>query len=326
MLLSILIVSYNTHTLTRRTLESVIAQIESSSVLNQKSEIWLIDNNSSDDSVRMAKSLQKNFAELHIIENTKNVGFAAANNQAISQSTGQYILLLNSDTVVQADALEQMVHTFSDQHKDPSAALLSAAPGKINHLGILSCQLLNPDGTEQAQGGSLPTLLSLASQLLFLDDLPGIGRFFPSTQHTGKSQRHYPHRSLFAIDWVGGTAMMIKRELFAEVGLLDSNIFMYGEDIEFCMRAADHHWDVAILPSAKIIHFGSASSSSKNAIIGELKGYLYIWSKHKPLWQAPVVKTLLHFGVQLRILIFGTILKNRVKAALYRDAAIALKN
>jgi GT2 family glycosyltransferase len=112
---------------------------------------------------------------------------------------------------------------------------------------------------------------------------------------------------------------MIRRQTYQEIGELDPNIFMYGEDIEWCMRARDHHWDIAIDPAAVITHLGSASSSSSRAIIGEAMGYLYIWSKHKPLWQRPLAKKLLQLGSLLRIWLFGTMVKRPHRAAVYKE-------
>lgn len=316
MLLSIIIVSYNTKALTVQTLESVFAEVDRSSKLRDAAEVFVVDNDSSDDSVEAIQKLTKKHSDLHLIENYDNLGFGSANNQAIKKAKGQFILLLNSDTIVQPGAFIELLSAFE---KDP----LDKGDG-LHHFGILSAQLYNPDDTIQAQGGSFPTLFSLASHMLFLDDLPLIGKLFPSTQHTGRNQRISHSDSVHPQDWVGGTAMMIRKATFDEIGLLDRNIFMYGEDIELCIRAKSHHWRVGVVPNAKITHFGSASSSSKNAVIGELKGYLYIWAKHKPLWQRPFVKSLLLVGVYLRRFLFGTMIKDNTRSAIYREAAQVL--
>lgn len=322
MLLSIIIVSYNTEELTLQTLESVIRESQNSQLLKDKTEIWIVDNHSTDQTLRKTKELQKQTRfPIYILENRENVGFARANNQAIHQSRGELVLLLNSDTVVNPGALEHMVAIFKSQPLSETTSVLSSYKGEIDRLGILAATLLNPDGTQQAQGGSFPTLMSLTSHMLLLDDVPLLGRLLPSTQHTGRNIRPlFATSHLQAKDWVGGTAMMIKRAVFDEIGLLDERIFMYGEDIEFCLRAANHHWDCAIDSEATIIHYGSASSSSKNAIIGEMKGYRYIWSKHKPHWQIPVARVILMLGCLLRILIFGTISRNPHKVSAYQAA------
>lgn len=325
MLLSIVIVSYNTKALTLQTLASVEESLQRSPELDQKTDIWVVDNNSTDGSVEAVEKLVKSSSRLHLIKNQANLGFAGANNKAIERSKGEYVLLLNSDTVVQEDALAQMIATFSMSQSNLETAVLAEARDKLDHLGVLAAQLLNPDGSLQAQGGSFPTLFSLATHMLFLDDIPVIGKFLPSTQHTGRNAHHHQGSKLYLVDWVGGTAVMIRRAVFLEAGLLDSSIFMYGEDIEFCMRAKSHHWDVAILPSAKVIHYGSASSSSKNAIIGELKGYIYIWAKHKPIWQKPILKLILGIGILLRIILFGTMIRDAHRAAIYKEASRVLR-
>ena len=82
---------------------------------------------------------------------------------------------------------------------------------------------------------------------------------------------------------------------------------MYGEDVELCIRAKNHHWDVALDNDAQVIHLGSQSSSSANAIKGELQAYLYIWGKHMPIWQLDVARLIIKVGVVLRIILFSII-------------------
>ncbi len=317
MLLSAVIVSYNTKDLTLQTVRSLQTEIDHSPLLKNETEIFIIDNHSTDGSVQAFEELKKN-SQMNIIFNHENVGFARANNQAIEQATGKYILLLNSDVIVQPTSIEKMVDSFEKTPVNDRTSALVSHHGALDRLGIIAATLENPDGTLQRQGGNFPNLFSLSTHMFFLDDIPLIGKFFPSTQHTGKNAKTLsPTNKLTQQDWVGGTAMMIRKDVFQEIGLLDQNIFMYGEDVEFCMRAKDHQWDIAILPSAKITHFGSASSSSANAIQGEIKSYLYIWSKHKPFWQLPLVKGILWSGVALRTFLFGTILHKKQKAAAY---------
>lgn len=315
MLLSIIIVSYNTAELTVAALKSVFEDVQKSTTLKGKTEVILIDNNSSDDSVTKIQTLFKHFSQqnqntmfTHLIENPHNDGFSAANNLGFKESTGEFLLLLNSDTIVQPHALEKLVLAF---HHHPIEVVAE------HRLGILSAQLLNEDRSIQSQGGSLPTLISLGCHMLMLDDIPVIGKFLPSTQHTGKRSVDPTDQEVVTQGWVGGTAMMIRREVLAEIGPLDQNIFMYGEDIEFCWRANHHQWEIGIVPEAKIIHFGSRSSSSANAIIGEYKGYLYIWSKHQPLWQLFWAKLLLKTGAHLRKFVFGTMIRQKDRAKVY---------
>ncbi|MEN8253703.1 MAG: glycosyltransferase family 2 protein [Patescibacteria group bacterium] len=335
MLLSIIIVSYNTADLTLQTINSCLNDIKKSKLLEGKAEIILIDNNSSDDSLEKVKRIKNKEKNIFVIANKKNTGFAVANNQGIKKAKGKYVLLLNSDTIVQKNALEELVNAFEKFKNNESTATLSSYHNKLDKLGILSSTLLNKDASIQPQGGSFPNLFSIFNHMMFLDDIPILGKFLPSTQHTGlrSNKIQTPNFKQYSVSniqylktkpWVAATAMLIKREVFDEIGFLDENIFMYGEDIEFCMRAANHHWDVAIHPKAQTTHLGCASSSSKNALIGELKGYIYIWSKHKPLWQLPILKNILRSGIYLRIFLFATILQDKKRASIYREALTKL--
>ncbi len=317
--LSIIVVSYNTKDITLQTLESAVADLKQAKLLD-KTMFFVVDNNSQDDSVEAVKNyFNKTKLNHEVIANKDNKGFGGANNQAIAKSQGKYVILLNSDTITQPGAFKTLVETFENNPIDEASAHLSSSSGiKTDRLGIIAPMLLNTDKTIQAQGGNFPTLLSLTAHMLFLDDLPLIGKLLPSTQHTGKNRRMGKDaKELTAVDWLGGTAMMIRREVIDEIGDLDSAIFMYGEDIEYCMRAKRHHWDIAIQPQAKIVHLANASAGSENALRGEIKGYIYLWSKFKPFWQLPLVKLILWLGVLLRMVLF-TVVGNWRKAGIYR--------
>ncbi len=307
--------------------KSVIADVKRSPKLRQKTELIVVDNDSDDETVADLKQLSPQELQLKIIENQQNKGFAQANNQAINRAEGDYILLLNSDTIVQPGALNKLITTFESTQDSLATAGLSSHAGQLDHLGILAATLTNPDGSIQPQGGSFPNLLTVGLHFLMLDDLPLIGQFLPSTQDTG--QHFNPQKILnldrpYQKDWVGATAMLIKRQVITEIGQLDPNIFMYGEDIEFCLRAKNHHWDIALDPRAKITHLGSASSSSQQALLGEIKGYLYLWSKHKPDWQLYPLKTLIWLGCMMRLFLFGLILNQKKKAKVYQKALTLL--
>ena len=322
-LLSIIIVSYNTCELTLQAVHSCRKQIKNTKKLQEKTEIFVVDNNSTDETISQLKKIKADKTKLKIIQNKDNKGFAAANNQAIEQSKGEYILLLNSDTELKPKALLNLLNSFAQYQGQESTAQLSSHEGKLDKPGIIAATLLNKDGSIQPQGGSFPNLFNLAIHMWFLDDLPTIGKLLPSTQHTGKRfnlKKILKHQEPYQQDWVGGTAMMIKRKMLEEIGDLDSNIFMYGEDVEYCLRAKKHHWDVAIDPQAQVTHFGSASSSSKNALLGEIKGYLYIWAKHKPAWQTPFLKFILLTGCWLRIIIFSFFPSHKEKVSIYKKA------
>lgn len=321
LLLSVVIVSYNTKELTLAAVQSVVATTNTSSLSTKELEILIVDNNSSDGSVTaLERYAQRNHKhQITIIKNKTNLGFSKANNQAIKASRGEYIFLLNSDAKVTATALEQLLQTLTAHPPNQVTAVLERKKEALDNLGILSATLLNPDSSLQAQGGSLPTLISLAAHFLFLDDLPLVGRLLPSTQHTGKSSQKSISQKLKKVGWVAGTAVIIKRSVFLEIGLLDEAIFMYGEDVEFCLRAAQHHIDCAIDPRALVFHMKSASSSSAGAILGEVRGYQHIWKKHKPSWEYPLMRGILLLGGSLRWFLYRFFSKNKQKTNAYKQ-------
>lgn len=316
-LLSVIIVSYNTCDLTLQALKSTWRDIEGTPLLRDVSEVIVIDNHSSDESVAtISKAMRTTRVPSTLIKNSSNRGFAQANNQGLAKAQGDYILLLNSDTFVQRGALAKLVTSFIEDDQ-------SGAEHRSRKLGIVAATLLNADGTLQAQGGDIPTLGSLFWQMSMLDDVPLLGQLVPSLQHTGRRANRRirattMQSALVEQGWVGGTALMLSAALIKEIGGLDEKIFMYAEDIEFCLRARHHHWRVAIHPSARITHFAHQSSSPKNAIRGEFAGILYLWSKHFPLWQAAWVRLLLQWGAFVRSLLH-TLARNPEKANIYTE-------
>ncbi len=104
--------------------------------------------------------------------------------------------------------------------------------------------------------------------------------------------------------WLAGTALLIKREIYDQLHGLDDHIFMYGEDVEFCLRAKAEGIEVDYFQAPKLIHLGQASGSSRAAILGEYKGLKYIYQKHQPAWQYFCLRLLLKVGALLRLIIF----------------------
>jgi len=289
--LSIIIVSYNTKKVFQDCLQSI-----KNSQDKLKKEVIVVDNNSSDDSPTMVR---KKFPDYKFIVNKSNLGFAKANNIAVQQAKGKYVWLLNSDTILKPDTIDKLLN-LAKQHQ--------------SH--IASCQLLNQDNTIQPQGGFLPKLFTnLAAWMFFIDDIPLIKYFL----------KPYQQRSLsfFKKDqhpgWLAGTALLIKRSLYQQLKGLDENIFMYGEDVEFCLRASQQNIKPDYFHQPKLVHLGQASPGSQ-AIIGEYQGLKYIFKKHKPKYQYPLLRLLLKIGALLRIIIFAIILRDKQKKQTYEKA------
>ncbi len=292
MKLSIVIVSFNTKKLLLDCLESVYQTVGDLNL-----EVIVVDNASTDGS---PQAIKDQFPQVKIIANPANTGFAKANNQGIKRAGGEYVILLNSDTVVKSNALRRLVK-FMDAHPQ---------------VGIAAPQLLNPNGSIQPNGGFLPRLSNIMAWMLFIDDLPWVKPWFWSYQLRGNY--HFRHNR--SLGWVQGAAMLLRSSMLDQTGPLDENIFMYAEDVDICLRARKAGWQVMLVADAQVIHTGFQSGSPQKAILGEFQGLKYIFKKHKPAWELPILRLLLKTGALLRCFIFGTILRDTKKYATYRTA------
>ncbi len=304
MQLSIIVVSYNTADLTVQTIQSVLDQLSNATNWSpDQVEIFVVDNHSSDNSLtRIKQLLSGSPVNSHVLANSHNLGFAKANNQALKMARGKWLWLLNSDTRLQPNCLNQIF------------ACLKTMPGSV---GLVSPRLLNPDLSPQNTGGDLPALPSLIGQFWFLDDLPVIGRFVPSVQ-----KNHLEHQTgLVYRGWVPGTALFIKNSVYEKLGGLDEQLFMYAEDIEYCWRAHLIQVQSAVMPDAGVIHLQSASSDKTSAYKGEFLGLLYLCYRLLPDWQKPWAKFVLWTGAKLRAWVFGTIRPDKQKSVAYQEIA-----
>ncbi|MGI5826796.1 MAG: glycosyltransferase family 2 protein [Patescibacteria group bacterium] len=271
--LSIIILNWNTAKLLRDCLESLESTINSKQLTV---EVIVVDNGSTDNSVQEVKSLKfKNF-KLKIIENGENLGFSKGNNIGIKAATGQYIMLLNSDTIVQKDALLQLT-AFLDTHSE---------------VDIIGPKLLNSDGTLQANCGRFPDLW-VSAIMLFVEHL-GANRFV----------RWSPKKSEF-VDWLMGAAFIARREVFDKIGGLDERIFMYMEEVEWFYRAQKAGFKAYFLKEVEIIHLGRGSSKSgkKEPILNIYRGLLHYYREHGN----PVSLTILRFMLKIKAAIALTI-------------------
>jgi GT2 family glycosyltransferase len=229
--LSIIIVNWNTRDLLAHCLTSVYKHAPACAY-----EVIVVDNASTDDSASMIK---ERFAQARLIENATNVGFACANNQAIVESEGKYLLLLNSDAMVQPGSLDAMLY-FAESHPE---------------LAALGPKLVNPDATFQASYAAFPTLWS---ELMLLTGLSRwyIGPYAPSPRpRVGECAR--------SVGWVAGAAMLLRRSAIEDVGLLDEGYFLYGEETDWCFRFHRHGWEIWYLPDVAITHVAGASSRKR---------------------------------------------------------------
>lgn len=228
---SIIIVNYNTKDVLCDCLESIYEQTQ-----DVRFEAIVVDNASTDGSVNMIKDC---FSEVILIENAENRGFAAANNQGIEIAKGRYLLLLNSDTVVLNNAIKKTVE-FADSHKE---------------AGILGCRVLNPDRTLQPTCFMFPSLLNVVLLTSYLNNL------FPRNRFFGRERMTWWDRTDDSeVDVVTGCFMLVRREAIEQVGFLDEQFFMYGEEVDWCYRFKRNNWKILFTPVAEIIHLGGCSS------------------------------------------------------------------
>lgn len=202
----------------------------------ERSEVIVVDNASTDSSVRM---VERDFPHVRLLPLPGNLGFSGGNNTGIKAAPGKYIFLLNPDTVARPGSIEAL------------ASYLQAHP----LTGIVGPRLLNPDGTLQPSRRRFPTLLTALVESTSLQRWLG---------KTGIVQRFYmadkPEDETQPVDWLSGAALMCNRSALLQVGLLDPGYFMFSEEIDLCKRMKSGGWEVAYLPHAEIMHYGGGST------------------------------------------------------------------
>ncbi|MBU1129934.1 glycosyltransferase family 2 protein [Patescibacteria group bacterium] len=298
--LSIIIVSYNTGKITIDCLKSIFKDKGLEFDLSHPkddhkipTEIIVIDNASSDNSVQTLKDVRARRASSNfkIVQNKRNAGFARANNQAIKLTKGNYILFLNSDTLILHSAISQSLNW------------LSAHP----QTSVCTAQLLNKNKTIQASGGFFPNLLNTLTWSIGLDDLPLVNKIIsPIHPHTPQFYtRDNFYKKDHQQDWVTGAFMLIKKEAINQTKGFDENYFMYAEELEWCYRIkkSDPKTQIWYLIGPQIIHLGGASATHhSHKLINEYKGILAFFKKHKKN-QYKLVRIFLKLNCLLRSII-----------------------
>jgi GT2 family glycosyltransferase len=295
--LSIITISYNTRDILTDCIESVIKYTKGITY-----EIIVVENDSKDGSLERIKELEKKYSQVKLLDAKANIGFGRANNLGAKKAQGEYLLLLNSDTLIFDNAIKESLDNLK----------------KIDNCGVYSCKLLNVDKSVQASGGHFPNFGNVFAWQFFIDDLPLIGRTIPSFHpQLGSYDRSRQ------MDWVTGAFMIIAKKVFDKVNGFDENIFMYTEEMELCFRLRKQGFKTVYQISPAIIHLGGASGGSVFAITSEIKNMIYFWKKHMPSWQLPFIRLFFLFGSLLRLLIFG-IIKGDEKARRAYTQALGL--
>ncbi len=247
--LSIIIVDYNSKAYTIKCVESLLSHLAGMTY-----EIIVIDNCSPE---KIARTDLPKLHQISLVEADQNLGFGNGNNIGAAQAKGTYILLLNPDTLIFDNSIEQM---FINIQKDPQIGILgpqiitsTTGPAEIDHYG------------------DFPTLTSLISR---------------------NNQRHNKVKnSIIQTERVTGACMMMRRSLFNQVGGFDTKFFMYFEDTDLCKKIALMGYQNAVLQDAKIIHFGGKSQkNNKKKKQIYYKSQDYFFKKHYGLWPMLIMK------------------------------------
>ena len=270
--LSIIIVSYNVSGFLQNCLKSIIA-----AKIDHVFEIIIVDNNSTDESSSL---IRREFPAITWLQNVKNLGFAAANNQGINQSKGQFILLLNPDTEVSSGAIEALLQVMLD---DPS-------------VGACGSKLVNPDGSLQLSCYPFPTLGNEIIRLHHLEKL------FPLTQYP---MDQWDKSFTYPVDNIQGASLLLRKSALNEVGLLDESFFVYTEEVDLNYRLKKAGWKNVYVPNSVVVHFGGQSTKqNKTEMFLELyKTKIQFFRKHYGATKTTLYKIMLFETSLLRIFI-----------------------
>jgi len=277
---SVVLVGWNSGRYLEGCLRSVFSR-----ELGSAFEVILVDNKSSDDSVALVR---ERFPQVRVIENEQNVGFAAAANQGIRASLGQYVLLLNCDTIVNGPSIDAMVE-FMDEHHD---------------AGAVGGRLLNPDGSFQSGAAEFSTLRQELLIALRLGEV----------LHPG-----YPSHKVFSevttVDWMSGACLLIRREAFGQVGPLDEDYFMYSEEVDWQFRLKRAGWSVYYLPHVSTIHYGGGSQDRWRRRRMVYGGKILFYSKNYRYAKALALRCMLGTVSLLKLAVWSVLWLLRVGLA-----------
>lgn len=225
-------------------------------------EVLVVDNASEDGTAEMVES---RFPSVKLIRSGENLGFSKGNNVAIREAKGRYIALVNPDVIVFPGCLDALAD-FLDQNP------------KVGNVGP---RVFNPDMTQQSTCRRSPTLWNNFCSATGLASKFKNSKFF-----AGEHMFYFPHDRTLAVDVLVGCFSFIRRKTFDEVGLLDENLFMYGDDVDWCRRARKAGWQVVFYPGARAIHDRGKITAPYPVrfAVAQQRSILYFWRKHHGFW------------------------------------------
>jgi len=274
MKLSVIIVNYNV----KHFLEQCLHSLRKAST-DLSMETFVVDNSSVDGSKKM---VEEKFPDVNLIPNKENIGFSKANNQAISQAAGEYILLLNPDTIVEQNTLRDIVD-FMDNHPEAGGLGVKMVDGKGNFL------------PESKRG--LPTP-EVAFYKIF-----GLSRLFPHSKRFSRYHLgHLDENETHEVEVLAGACMLLRKSVLNEVGVLDETFFMYGEDIDLSYRILKAGYKNYYFPKARIIHYKGESTKkgSLNYVFVFYQAMVIFARKHFSKKKASVFSFFINMAVYFR--------------------------
>jgi GT2 family glycosyltransferase len=253
MKLSIIILCWNDLKVFANCLQSIYAMTHKTEF-----EVIVSDNGSSDGSVEF---IRKNYPQVRVIENGRNLRFAKANNVGIRASRGEYVLILNPDTIVHESTLDTMVR-FADEHPES---------------GAVGCKVLNSDGSSQESARPLQTIRSEWISALYLKQLGRVSDWFHPGSYVGwggDTQR--------AVGWLTGCFILVRGDLLRRIGGFDEQFFYYYEDMDLCRRIWTSGYSIIYTPDVAITHLGGHSTKKRFpaltfALDSQITRYLYFY-------------------------------------------------
>lgn len=290
--ISVVIVSYNTRDMTLKCLDALYTNLAAI-----PAEVWLVDNASTDGTVA---DVQRDFPKVQVIANNRNVGFGTANNQAMRQASGKYILLLNTDAFVKPYTLATLIQ-YLDAHPETAA---------------IGPRILNADGSLQHSCHRFPSPLRTMCENLLLSAA------FPNNSMVG-DLRNWPHDSECDVDFVIGACVLFRRSVLETIGLFDEEFFMYAEETDLFYRLKQAGHRTVFVPTAQCIHLGGGSGKEQSdRVFCEFRrGQEKFFRKHYGIFGLTWYRAWMIFGAALRILLFGTfaVLRPRQKVSATRE-------
>ncbi|AWH84449.1 hypothetical protein HYN59_04650 [Flavobacterium album] len=237
--LSVIIVNYNGLKYLRDCFDSLIDKLGGLTY-----EIIVLDNDSRDESCSF---IEENYPDVILIRSTENLGFGRGNNEAVRHARGEYLLLLNNDTIL----LDSLMPVYTMVSADPS-------------IGAIGIMMLDGNREYLQSAGKFPDV----SGMFRIKNLSNMGKEF----ETGVFSR-----TAYEVDWLGGAFLMMPKKIYEEINGFDQNYFLYVEDVDLCKMIADKGYKRIFVPGYRYIHF-VGFNTSKNPFL--IKGYKIFINKH----------------------------------------------